>query len=401
MRRRSANDARDTVKAGMRVLFDHQIFELQRWGGISRCFVELVRGLQATAVVELALRRSRSEYVPELNRLLGNSVSPDGFFESFLPGTPLPLKRKLWSIRKRLSPATLAPRMNREHALARLRAGAFDVFHPTYFDPYFLDAIDGRPFVLTVYDLAHAVLPHLFAPDDPIAAQQRLLAARAARIIAISEATKRDVVERLGVDPGRVSVVPLGFAWASPARPPPPLPERYLLYTGTRPAYKNWGFFVEAVAPLLRGTPELHLVCTGHPFSRDERALLARVGVEDRVVHVPANEGTLRAVYARALAFAFPSLFEGFGFPILEAFAEGCPAALARTTSLPEVGGDAALYFDPRDADSIRDTVARLVTDAPLRAELVERGRARVAEFTWDRTCALTAEAYRRAVGER
>lgn len=382
----------------MRVLLDHQAFELQRWGGVSRIWLELVRGLPGRAEVDLALARSLSVYAPELSRLLGIEIRGEGHPETFLGGARVPLRRQLWSIRKRLSPATLAPAVNRALALERLRGGRFDVFQPTYFDPYFLDALGGRPFVLTIYDLAHDVYPALFGPRDDTAARRRLLAGRAARIVAISEATKRDVVERLGVDPARVDVVPLGFAWAAPPAPPPPLPERYLLYTGTRHAYKNWGPFVEAVAPLLLDTPGLHLVCTGHPFSAEERALLARLRVEARVLHVEASEGALRALYAGAVAFVFPSLFEGFGLPVLEAFAEGCPAALARTSSLPEVGGDAALYFDPQSAPDMRGAVARLVSDAALRRDLVAWGRERVKRFTWDATCAGFVESWRRAL---
>jgi glycosyltransferase involved in cell wall biosynthesis len=388
------------VSGRLRVLLDFQAFELQRWGGISRLFLELARGLRDRADVEVAMARSVNGYVPELNRLLGLAVTGDGHPETFLGGARVPLRRQLWSIRKRLSPRTLAPRLNRERALARLRAGGFDLFHPTYFDPYFLEALGDRPFVLTVHDLAHDVFPALF-PGDVTAERRRRLAARAARIIAVSEWTRRDVVERLGVDPAKVDVVHHGFAWAAPPAPPPSLPERYVLYTGTRHAYKNWGFFVTAAAPLLLGTPGLHLVCTGHPFSRDERALLARTGLAARTVHVAAEEGTLRALYAGARAFVFPSLYEGFGFPVLEAFAEGCPAALARTSSLPEVGGDAALYFDPTDAGALRGALARLLGDDALRAELAARGRARAKAFTWERTCAATLDVYRRALGER
>ena len=385
----------------MKVLFDHQAFQLQRWGGVSRIYLELVRGLPGRVDVDLALARSLSEYVPELSRVLGIQVTEAGHPETFLGGARIPLRRQLYSLRKRLSPSTLAPQVNRARALEKLGEGRFDVFHPTYFDPYFLERLGARPFVLTIYDLAHDVFPALFSAKDHTAAERRRLAESATRIIAISESTRRDVVERLHVDPARIDVIPLGFAWAAPATSPPPLPERYLLYTGTRHAYKNWGFLVEAIAPLLLDTPALHLVCTGHPLSADERAHLARLRLGDRVVHVSATEGMLRSLYGGAAAFVFPSVYEGFGIPVLEAFAEGCPAALARTSSLPEVGGDAALYFDPADGASIRDTLARLLGDGALRTELVARGRERVRAFTWEATCAGTAESYRRALGER
>jgi glycosyltransferase involved in cell wall biosynthesis len=384
----------------MKILFDHQIFELQRWGGVSRYFLELLRGLRGRVDVELALGRSRNEYVPELNRLLGMHVSDAGHRETFLARARVPGRKQLFSVAKRLLPSIQASRVNLATALGRLRGGGYELFHPTYFDPYFLEPLAHRPFVLTIYDLAHDVFPDLF-PGDDTSARRRLLASRAARIIAISAHTKRDVVEHLGVDPDRVDVVHLGLAWSAPARRPERLPDRYVLYTGTRSAYKNWAPFVRALAPLILDDPALHLVCSGHPFSPEERAHLERLRIAGRVLHVSADEGVLRALYAGAAAFAFPSLYEGFGLPVLEAFSEGCPAALARTSSLPEVGGDAALYFDPTDEGSMRASVARLLDDAALRATLIARGRARVREFSWDATCAGTAESYRRALGER
>ncbi len=385
----------------MKVLLDHQAFAFQRWGGVSRYFLELLRGMRGAIDVELSLARSRSEYVPELNRLLGLHVTDRGHFETFLGGARVPLRRQMYSVTKRLFPTMNAARVNREGSVARIRSSAHELFHPTYFDPYFLEPLGGAPFVLTVFDLAHDVFPRLFSSKDETAARRGLLVSKATRILAISSHTKRDLVERLHVDPDRVDVVLLGFSWASAATPPPRLPERYLLYTGTRFAYKNWAFFIEAIAPLLLDTRDLRLVCTGHPFSADERAHLERLRVMDQVVHVATNEGGLRALYAGAAAFVFPSLYEGFGFPVLEAFSEGCPTALARTSSLPEVGGDAALYFDPKDATSIRDAVARLLSDRALRARLSERGRARVREFSWEATCANTIATYRRALGGR
>ncbi len=383
----------------MKVLFDHQIFELQRWGGVSRYFVELVRGLPGRVEVELALARSRSEYVAELNRLCGLHVTDAGQRETFLGGH-VPGSKQLFSIARRLFPSIQASRVNLENALGRIQRDEHDLFHPTYFDTYFLGPLRGRPFVLTVYDLAHDVFPELFGGDET-AARRKLLVSKAARIIAISDHTKRDLVELLGVDPDLIDVIHLGFAWSSPARRPEALPARYVLYTGTRFSYKNWTRFVRAIAPLLLEDRDLHLVCSGHPFSTEERAHLDRLGIAHRVRHVSADDGVLRALYAGAAVFAFPSLYEGFGLPVLEAFSEGCPAALARTSSLPEVGGDAALYFDPYDEVSIRDAIARLLSDRMLRSQLVERGRARASGFTWEAACDRTAASYRRALGER
>jgi len=383
----------------MRILFDHQAFVLQRWGGISRYFLELISGIVGRAEVDLALARSMNEHVPALEQLLGISVSDEGFAETFLPGARFPLKKQLRSIAKRVNRSFDAPTVNRRASLAKVRAGAFDLLHPTYYDPYFLDALAGRPFVLTVHDMTHEVLTQHFSADDALPGWKRKVVRAATRILAVSENTKRDLVRVLDVDPGAVDVVHHGFAApAADGVPPPSLPERYVLFTGTRVSYKNWAFCVRALAPLLRDTRDLQLVCTGDPFSRPERELLEAEGIGDRVRRVSAGRGGLQALYARAAAFVFPSLYEGFGLPLLEAFAAGCPVAAATGSSLPEVGGEAALYFDPRSAEAIRDAVGRLLFDANVRAELVERGRARVRTFTWERTCEETLETYRRAL---
>ncbi len=384
----------------MKVLYDHQTYERQRWGGISRYFTELMRGLAGDVEVDLALARSMSEYLGRLDGALTRGVTEFGFPETFLGPRRFPGKKQLRSVVKRLYPAADARRANRENALAKLRAGSFDLFHPTYYDPYFLEALGERPYVLTVYDLTHEVYPEHFAWNDPITRWKRDLVRGARRIIAISEHTRRDLVRLLSVDPARVDVVHLGWAdetGGSEPRRPGGLPARYVLFTGTRGQYKNWAFFVRAVAPLLTG--DLHLCCTGPPFSTEERGYLELLGLSSRVVHFPAREADLPAAYAHAAAFVFPSLYEGFGFPVLEAFAAGCPAVLADASALPEIGGEAAVYFDPKDAESLQEALRRVLEDAALRRELVARGRARVRTFTWQRTCAATAAVYRRALG--
>lgn len=388
----------------MRVLFDHQTFDRQRWGGISRYFVELFRGLRGAIEVELSLARTQSELRGELESLLGVATSDRGFPETFLGGRRFPGSRQLWSLAKRTVPGLEAKQANLAASLARLKTSGFDLFHPTYFDPYFLPALGDRPFVLTVHDFTYEEYPQFFSPRDPVPGWKAALAARATRIIAISEHTKRDLVRFYGTDPARIDVIHHGYA-PPPARAAPcarrDLPGRYVLFSGTRFAYKNWAPFVTAMVRLLREDPALHVLCTGPAFSAEERALLASLGVERQVRQLRVEEAELGELYARAAAFVFPSLYEGFGFPVLEAFFHGCPAALADASSLPEVGGDAAVYFDPKDPESIAGAVSRVLGDAELRAELVRRGRERVKAFTWARTCEQTLATYQRALGGR
>jgi glycosyltransferase involved in cell wall biosynthesis len=384
----------------MRVLFDHQIFERQRWGGISRYFVELFRGLGSEVDVELVLERTHSELRGELNALLGLAATDDGFNETFLGGRRFPGAKQLRSIWKRVNPNADAKRVNRKAALARIAAGGFDLFHPTYFDPYFLEALGDRPFVLTIHDFTVEAFPELFK-EDPVKGWKRQLAERATRIIAISEHTKRDLARFYGTDPARVDVIHHGYVPPPPLPPGGkrrPLPARYVLFTGTRHHYKNWDRTLAALAPRLRAERDLALVCTGPALTKAEAALAAKLGVKRQVLHARVSEGELGELYARASAFVFPSLYEGFGFPVLEAFWHGCPAALAEGSALPEVGGDAAVYFDPKDEGSIAAAVDRLLGDAALRADLVRRGRERVKAFTWANTCARTLETYKKAL---
>lgn len=225
---------------------------------------------------------------------------------------------------------------------------------------------------------------------------------RAARIIAISETTKREVSRFYGIDGSRIDVVYHGIDRTG--TPPGPagatlrLPDRYLLYTGQRFHYKNWLFFVRALAEVLLSYEDLKLVCTGPEFSRGEIAYLADLGLNERVVRLRSSFGDLPLLYAHALAFVFPSLSEGFGLPILEAMDAGCPALLSDIPVMREIGSTAALYFPPKDMDSIRACVASVVDDAELRRSLSLKGKDRAADFSWETTFAKTLDVYKMAI---
>ena len=246
-----------------------------------------------------------------------------------------------------------------------------------------LPAVDHPGAVTTVFDAQHELFPAFFSPAER--AYRRVVYGwtfrRSRLVITGSHYVARVFTERSGLPAGRVRVVPLGidherFTPGREAREP------FLLYPAHRWPHKNHGRLFEAFTRVRRRRPELRLVLTG---AGHERAR-AGPGVEDRG-HVAVDE--LARLYRTAAALVFPSLYEGFGQPPLEAMACGCPVAASRAAALPEVCGDAAAYFDPTSVDEIAETITRVLDDP---GPLVDRGLERARRFTWE-ACARGHEA--------
>lgn len=292
---------------------------------------------------------------------------------------------------------------NRFLSQKNLRKQAFDLFHPTYYDPYFLKNLGGRPFVLTIHDMIHE---RFRAEDrsDPTIAHKRLLAEKAAAIIAVSEATRQDVLQFYpSIDPGKIHVVYHGNSLQAPAEKPVfgLLPINYLLFVGSRGGYKNFAWMLREILPLLKSQPELHLVCAGgRGFTAAELALFREMNLGPQLLQLSVDDHALYRLYAGACCFIFPSRYEGFGIPVLEAFSAGCPVLLNRTSSLPEVGGEAALYFEENAApeQGLLAGLHRLLGNENLRHALVEKGRARLQLFSWAQTARATSMVYEAAL---
>jgi glycosyltransferase involved in cell wall biosynthesis len=281
------------------------------------------------------------------------------------------------------------------------------LYHSAY---YMMPYRPGMPAVLTCYDLIPMVYPHYFT------AWQRLvfrlahgLVLRSARqILAISEATKADLVHHLKVRPERVSVTPLAAdAHFQPqtsdrvatARQKYALPEQYILYVGSNKPHKNLPHLVQAYAHSQRQRPaaKIPLVIAGPWDPRYPEAMIEaqQLDISAKVLFLgPVAEGDLPALYSGATLFVFPSLYEGFGLPVLEAMACGLPVACANVSSLPEVAGQAALLFQPDDAEAISAAITDLLSDVERRHALARQGLRRAAEFSWQRTAVLTLEVY-------
>jgi glycosyltransferase involved in cell wall biosynthesis len=160
--------------------------------------------------------------------------------------------------------------------------------------------------------------------------------------------------------------------------------------------YKNWALLIDAVAA---SEPGIRLACFGPPGTVDEQRLLDARGLHDRVRFVGGNDRDLARMYGAAAALVYPSHYEGFGLPPLEAMAHGCPVVSARAGAMPEVLDDAALFFDPTDVDDLGHALARVLTDTDEVARLRARGRERASTFTWERTVDETLRGYRAIAG--
>ena len=359
----------------IKIAFDHQIFSFQRFGGVSRVFARLIEELQSMPGI-----RVRLPFLCTRNAYLRTSS---------VPGIRRPLDRLGLRLSRRR-----ANRINNRTQTAYLKWGDFDVFHPTYYSRDFLDALDGQPFVLTVVDMIPEIFPAMY--DSSPHLDKHDLISKASAIICISETTRRDLLRFHDVSPEYVYVAHLG----APERTllqgaAPPLPDNYVLFVGNRWTYKNFARFADAMRLIMRRRSSLHLVCAGGgPLSPDELQPFLDAGCHDRVQSLAPNDQALAGLYRKASVFVFPSLYEGFGLPVLEAFAFGCPAVLGDTDSFREVAQDAALYFDPLDPAAMAEGINRLLGDATLRQRLIAKGAKRVMDFSWRRMAEETAAVY-------
>jgi glycosyltransferase involved in cell wall biosynthesis len=266
--------------------------------------------------------------------------------------------------------------------------------------------------VVTILDVIYASHPE--AHTLPMRLGMRVvvpLAARGAdRVITISRAAAGEIADELGVPPERIDVTYLGGRPVGPATPEGELRRRLglgdaplVLSVSARRPHKNLLRLVEAFAAVT-AEPAPLLVVPGYetPFEDEIRARAVALGVEERVRFLGwMGDEDLEGLYAASTCFVFPSLAEGFGLPVLEAMQRGLPVACSRASSLPEVAGEAARYFDPLDVADITAALSELLWDAALRDRLAAAGRTQTERFSWERTARETGESYDRAWAER
>ncbi|MCU1245544.1 MAG: glycosyl transferase group 1 [Acidobacteria bacterium] len=280
-----------------------------------------------------------------------------------------------------------------------IELSACDVFFAAnYFLPRLHSAVARRR-VITVHDLTFKRFPELLQRETLENLERQMLRelALADSVICVSESTRRDLLHYYQVDPRRAVTIHSGLGTQAEPEPMDGLPGRYLLFVSTIEPRKNLATLLDAYERLrASGRYDGALVVVGRIGWKSEELVprLKRNGI----VHLDyLDAGRLATVYRRADAFVFPSLYEGFGFPLLEAMAHGVPTVAARSSSLPEIGGEATLWFDPLDVYALETQLRRVTSDPALRADLIARGYQRAAQFRWDTAADQTLAVLRRA----
>lgn len=348
----------------MKVLFDHQIFSSQVYGGVSKYFAEIIN-IIPSEYREISAWLSNNEYVKHYSLFKATPFFPKKDFRG---------------------KGRIMAELGKLYSLYKINQGNFDVFHQTNFDNYCFSALKGKPMVTTYHDVNFLTERNY---NERMVSLQKKSLERADKVIAISENTKKDMLEFFDINEEKVEVIYHGVSKIefTPSQASRIVDYPYILYVGMRHAFKNFRKFIQAFSLVAHKYPDVNIICTRSNFTNEELAFFHQLKIEKRMKVILADEITLARLYRDALFFVFPSTYEGFGMPILEAMTYGCPTALADASCFPEIAKDATLYFDPNNIDSIASVLEEYLNSTETRDLYASRGYNRVSEFSW-RKCA-------------
>jgi len=362
----------------MRIIYDGSIYQEQAVGGINRYFANLIRRLP-------------SDFEPHLTTCRKPAVTD-------------PSHQHLRTHRfRRFRPRRFSIKLEKVFFGRVQDSITFDIAHPTYYTLLSQREISSYrcPVVVTVWDMIHELFPEL-DPLGRVAEQKQRAIEAADTVLCISEHTKQDLLAHHRIAESKILVTSLASDLdASLAEGNERVPSRpYFLYIGARAGYKNFDGLLLAFASATTVAADVVLCAVGSPFSRDEIKRIAELGLTGRIEsYGPASDRQLVALYRYCIAFVYPSLYEGFGIPPLEAMQCGTPVVASNRSSIPEVVGDAGILFDPSRRDDLTDILVGLIQDPASRERLIERGYERARQFSWEKTAQRTIELYKALAG--
>jgi glycosyltransferase involved in cell wall biosynthesis len=365
----------------MKIAFDHQTFTHQAYGGISRYY--------ATLAYELSLLKEDTCIFAGLHR------------NNYLSGLPSENVRGVNV--GNYPPKTWKPFYLLNHVLTQVQINSWgaDIVHETYYSS--LPTLGSKVMrVTTAHDMIHEIFRDNFPANDRTTDYKKRAFERVDHIISISHSTKRDLVKYFDVEESKISVVHHGVDvvkyqadsdYETRQRP-------FFLYVGARGGYKNFCSVLRAIAGSRSLKTEFDLIAFGGGrFSSEETALMAELGfTESQVEQVSGGDDTLVGLYRQAEALIYPSLYEGFGLPPLEAMAAGCPVICSNNSSIPEVVNHAGEYFDPMDYESIARAIENVARSSELKLKLIQAGFDNVNKFSWTNCAQETMSIYNKLV---
>jgi glycosyltransferase involved in cell wall biosynthesis len=356
----------------MKILYDHQIFSWQKHGGISRYFVELFHRLpKYEAVIITSVLFTENEHFVNIKY------------------------HKILKIIEKIIGPFLKPFVAKTYTLLNIMFRNYDVYHPTQHD-YSYIRYCKKPYVVTVYDMTAEIFPQYFVGSKK--SDLKLICEKANHIIAISETTKNDIVKLFCIAPERISTIYLAGSinkQVSCSKNQVCL-SKQLLFVGYRSHYKNFAIVLQLLRYLIGKKHQLSLLCVGgNGFNSDELSLIKQLNLKEVVNQKQLSENGLAAAYQNSLALIYPSFYEGFGLPIIEAMSFQCPLIVSDIPVFREIARNAALFFDPHNPKEAAEKVEEVLIDHQLRKRLVNLGKMRAADFSWEKTAQETAKIYR------
>jgi glycosyltransferase involved in cell wall biosynthesis len=362
----------------MKIFYDGEIYAIyaKRSSGISRYFDNLISRLPEDVSPTLTTARDRQGSCPNHPNL------------------------NLYRYDLQFRPSRLSDWLRKKYFQSVPRNYQPQIAHPTYYS-----LLNGRsisdyqcPIVITVYDMIHENFANSIDPSGYMTDLKRKAMFSAQAILCISESTKRDLLERYPALENRTTVTLLATELnESYICDQDPIPSRpYYLYVGAREGYKNFDRLLIAFAQTIAKFPDLILCVVGSPFSKEESKRVAELNLTQNIEYYGrASDGQLAKLYNKSIAFVYPSLYEGFGIPPLEAMSCGTVVIAADKSSIPEVVEDAGLLFDPQSTDELVDRLLFLLEYPSKRSSLIEKGKQQVQKFNWNKTTMQTVNVYR------
>lgn len=384
----------------MKILYDYQAFGMQSHGGVSRGFVEMICRLKHFNIDwEIAIKETDNIYLknklPEI-KLSGKFKTKTTFCNKYrFKGKGL-----LYDTLDKLCLIHNSDDVNQKYSIEKIKSGDYDIFHPSFFDTYFINFLDRKkPLVLTIHDMIPEICKKIYGESLQVE-QKRQLIKYATNVIVPSNNTKRDVVDILKFPEDKIKVIHWGADILSEdylQSLKRMISNDYLLYVGSRLGYKGFDLLLKEFAKIRQTYKNLHLICTGKPFSKAENALINRLNLTNYVSQKFVNQMELHSLYHYATAFVYPSLYEGFGIPIYEAYSCHCPVFLNDASCFREVGEDAAIYFnqDRKSSNFCEKFIEYMIDEQGNKTMLIEKERKCIAKSTWDETAKQYADFYK------